>query len=201
MRRYTTPSGSISKVPIQIDGKAYHFSSLLLRDACQCPLCVHHTSRQRLFAHVDIPVDLQARSVEINETSDTVSIKWKNDAPTFPSDHTTTLRLSDLRNIAKSGSASATAAEIQETQLLWPLDPSAIPDYDFDAYMSNDETLYQAMRQLRVNGLAFVTNSPQNEEAVSQIATRMGPMKDTFYGATWDGKCFHRAMVERTPLI
>lgn len=176
------------KVPITIDGKTHEFSAHLLRDACQCPACVHHTSNQRLFAHADLPADLQARSVDIDEASNTVNIKWASDASTFSADHITALSLSALRNIALSGDASGSPGETQERQKLWPLAPSEIPDYDYDAYMNDDKTLYQLMRQLRVNGLAFVTNSPQNEESVSAIATRMGPIKDTFYGPTWDGR-------------
>lgn len=187
-RFFATTAASPPRVPIQFDGKTFDISSVLLRDACQCPSCVHETSRQRLFAHVDIPIDLQARSIEVNQPSDAVSIKWINDVPGFAEDHTTTLNLSDLRNVVQTGSASGSPVEFLEREKLWPLRPSDIQDFDYNEYMNDDKVLYKLMRQLRVNGLAFVTNSPQNEESVSAIATRMGPIKDTFYGPTWDGK-------------
>ena len=148
---------------------------------------MHETSNQRLFSQADIPANLQARSVEVDDISDTVSIQWADDCPTFSTDHVTTLNLQNLRNIATSGTQSS-SADIQEPQKLWPLAPSEIPDFNYEAYMNDDETLYTVLRQLRIHGLAFVTNSPQNEESVSAIATRIGPIKDTFYGRTWDGK-------------
>lgn len=46
------------------------------------------------------------------------------------------------------------------------------------------------MRQLRQHGLVFITDIPRLEDALEKIAKRMGPMKDTFYGYTWDGKIF-----------
>ena len=54
--------------------------------------------------------------------------------------------------------------------------------------MEDDKTLYKLIEQLQVQGLAFIANVPGEEESLAKIATRIGPVKDTFYGYTWDGK-------------
>lgn len=55
--------------------------------------------------------------------------------------------------------------------------------------MQDDASLYTAMKKLCRDGLLFVTGIPDNDQGLVRIATRMGPMKDTFYGLTWDGTC------------
>lgn len=60
-------------------------------------------------------------------------------------------------------------------------------DFDYNEYMQDDRELYRLIRQLRTDGLAFVTNVPGEVESLATIATRIGPVKDTFYGRTWDG--------------
>ncbi|KAK6221647.1 mitochondrial protein [Colletotrichum tabaci] len=59
-------------------------------------------------------------------------------------------------------------------------------DYNYNTYMQDDSVLYDVIKQLRIDGLAFVSNVPGTEEALATITTRIGPVKDTFYGYTWD---------------
>lgn len=75
-----------------------------------------------------------------------------------------------------------------EPQALWGRDDYNLPDTDFEDYMDNDAALSTTMEQLRTHGLVFVTGIPDKEDALTHIAKRMGPMKDTFYGYTWDGE-------------
>lgn len=60
-------------------------------------------------------------------------------------------------------------------------------DFDYNEYMQDDEAVYKLITQLRSDGLAFVTNVPGAVDSLATIATRIGPLKDTFYGRTWDG--------------
>lgn len=57
-------------------------------------------------------------------------------------------------------------------------------------YMSSDEALYSAVRQLVQYGLMFISEIPSSagENAVEGIAERIGNLKTTFYGKTWDVK-------------
>lgn len=164
------------------------FSALLLRDSCQCPLCVHESTRQRLFSAADIPTNLKPRSVEIDVASNAVNIKWQNDLSGYTPEHTTTIPLLDLRNVKQSGSFSGACAEHIPAPLLWTQKPLALPDYDYETYMKDDEALLGIMKQLSIHGLAFVNNIPSLEESLVKLATRMGPIKDTFYGYTWNGR-------------
>lgn len=177
-----------AQVAVAIDGVEHSFSALLLRDACKCPLCVHKTSRQRLFSVTDIPANIEAQAVEFDAAQDAVSIKWKNDVSGYSEEHTTKFRMAALRGLSQSGSIPGLKEDFFPEQALWSDKPLEIPDYDYEEYMKDDETLYRLVKQLRMDGLAFVTNVPGIAESLATVATRIGPIKDTFYGPTWDGR-------------
>lgn len=173
-------------IPISIDGNTVDFSSILLRDACQCKSCVHESTNQRLFSSADIPANVEARDVELDPTSESVNITWRNDVAGFPEDHVTKLDIASLRQLSVSGCLPKHKMP-PPSQSLWTRRALNLPDYDYNTYMKDDGMLYDVINQLRVDGLAFVTNVPGTEEALATIATRIGPIKDTFYGYTWDG--------------
>lgn len=171
-----------------MDGKTLEFSSILLRDFCQCPSCVHESTNQRLFSAADIPANIQARSVQVDGASESVDIKWRNDVPGFGEDHTTKLSIAALRELNQSGSLPGFGKDSHEAQILWTREPlDNLKDFDYNEYMQDDKQVYKLIRQLRIDGLAFVTNVPGEVESLATIANRIGPVQDTFYGHTWDG--------------
>ncbi|KAF5570148.1 gamma-butyrobetaine hydroxylase [Fusarium phyllophilum] len=182
-----------SRVPISIDSQTQKFSPLLLRDSCQCPLCVHESTYQRLFSTADIPANVQARSVEIDSVSQSVNIKWDNDAPGYGQDHTTNLSMASLRGIIEPGSLPGLGRDKHAAQVLWTTEPY-LRDFDYDEYIKNDEAVYKLIHQLRTDGLAFITNVPGKVESLATIAERIGPVQDTFYGRTWDVRTVPQAI-------
>ncbi|EEU43603.1 uncharacterized protein NECHADRAFT_45388, partial [Fusarium vanettenii 77-13-4] len=179
---------------IPIDGKTVNFSAVLLRDSCPCPSCVHESTNQRLFSVADIPANVKARAVEVDTASDSVSISWENDAHGCTPEHTTNLDMATLRSFSQPASSPTSCLP---SQVLWGREPRKsldLPDYDYETYMKDDATLYKLINQLRIDGLAFVTNVPGVEESLATIATRIGPIKDTFYGYTWDVRTVPKAI-------
>ncbi|CAG9990571.1 unnamed protein product [Clonostachys byssicola] len=94
--------------------------------------------------------------------------------------------MTTLRNISSSGCHTGSLKEPVPSQVLWTQEPLNLPDYDYQQYMKDDQILHQVICQLRTHGVAFVTGIPGVEESLATIATRIGPIKDTFYGYTWD---------------
>ncbi|RSL57787.1 hypothetical protein CEP54_008101 [Fusarium duplospermum] len=186
--RYEQPS----TVPIPIDGKTVDFSAVLLQDSCPCPACVHESTNQRLFSVANIPANVKARTVDVDTASDSVRISWENDLN--GGKHTTKLDMATLRGFSKPASSPTSCLP---PQVLWDREPRKsldLPDYDYDTSMKDDKTLYKLINQLRIDGLAFVTNVPGVEESLATIATRIGPIKDTFYGYTWDVRTVPQAI-------
>lgn len=96
--------------------------------------------------------------------------------------------MSGIRGLNESGSLPGLGRDTHDAQILWTKEPLVnMEDFDYNEYIQDDRELYRLIRQLRTDGLAFVTNVPGEVESLATIATRIGPVKDTFYGRTWDG--------------
>lgn len=175
-----------SKVTVSVDEADKTFSAILLRDLCECPACVHESTRQRLYSTTDIPRNIQARTATLNN-SDGVDILWDLDVPGFDAGHKTTISCGVLQAISKTGTISSQLQTQLSLPISWDAKTSNVLDVDYECYMQDYGTLHSVMKQLQTHGLAFVTNSPGIEKTVSTIAERIGPVKDTFYGYTWDG--------------
>ncbi|KAI6910944.1 Clavaminate synthase-like protein [Hortaea werneckii] len=174
-----------ARLAIQLDGDAHEFSPLLLRDLCQCPRCVDQSTRQKLFSSTQIPYGISA-TVEPGTNREVVRLKWTGDIPNFPEDHVTELSVHALRNLVNV--ACPTSNPELPSKVLWD-DVSFredVRDLDYKAYMSDDSVLHQALQYLHTHGLVFLTNVPEQESSVATIAERIGPVKNTFYGYTWD---------------
>ncbi|KAI7554148.1 Clavaminate synthase-like protein [Hortaea werneckii] len=173
------------QLSINLDGETHEFSPLLLRDLCQCPRCVDQSTRQKHFSTTQIPSDISA-TVEPGTNPEVVRLKWTGDIPNYPEDHVTELSVHALRNLVKV--ACPTPNSELPGKVLWD-DASFredVRDLDYDAYMSDDSVLHQALQYLHTHGLVFLTNVPEQESSVATIAERIGPVKNTFYGYTWD---------------
>jgi alpha-ketoglutarate-dependent taurine dioxygenase len=58
----------------------------------------------------------------------------------------------------------------------------------YSAYMKDDKAFFQTLLNLRAYGLVVIRGVPEEEIAVENIANRIGPLRNTFYGLTWDVK-------------
>ena len=57
---------------------------------------------------------------------------------------------------------------------------------DYSAFMNHDNAFNHALAMLCSLGIIMIDNVPQEEEAVEHLGERIGPLRHTFYGRTWD---------------
>ncbi|CZS99895.1 hypothetical protein WAI453_003493 [Rhynchosporium graminicola] len=180
------PDLNLEYVKIGTDEGAFH--PVFLRDACPCPKCIDSSTTQKLFQTTDIPAHITAESVNVQENGD-VTIKWKNDLPASGPDHISTysaslIKMCSNRTLRLKGHFSAGKARIWDNSRI----SEELEFVNFDDYMKDDKYLFRAVAQLKRLGLLLVRNVPESEEAVAQIAERIGTIRDTFYGRTWNVK-------------
>lgn len=163
--------------------KDQHFDTIFLRDACRCPQCIDQSTRQRRFETADIPSNIRAKTVDYDE--DYVSITWKHDIAGYSPDHTTRIALGWLKRVANTTDFTfTTRKQSWDTAIL--NQRSNDIHFDFNDYMNDDKVLHKALTMLHQFGLVFVKNLPDETSAVMQTAQRIGPLKNTFYGESWD---------------
>lgn len=175
-------------VPVGASGLTYpaKMDAVFARDSCTCPICVDPDSKQKKFQTSDIPPDIKATST-LDPEKQTLDITWTNDIPGFPKDHVTRFNLKP---------ASVTCRDSiyhplePKNRLVW--DGKTIAEKNkwlpYDRYMKDDDVLLEALEQLGRYGLVFLTGVPDSEKSVEHIVSRIGILKDTFYGRTWDVK-------------
>lgn len=154
---------------------------IILRDGCHCSQCVDTSTGQREFAFSDIPLDIEAipRKTENGDWE----ITWKNDIPGFQN-HVSVYTSEQVAHVGKY--SSRILSNILES--LWTKDEFAsrarfVP---FKEFMEEDSGLAKILLSLRRDGLVFVTDVPSDVESVARIVERIGPLRNTFYGRTWD---------------
>ncbi|KAH8429685.1 putative Gamma-butyrobetaine hydroxylase subfamily [Aspergillus melleus] len=176
-------NGKMLGIPKKFGGRKYYLYTLL-RDACRCSQCVDPYSKQRNFRTSDISIHVRPRSIRVD--GDSLEIEWKNDFMGHDGLHVSKYSLKDLQfpsPLPMGGSAGP-----NRPRVLW--DRSSMEDtqhwIDYEDYMRGDKKFVEAMRHLALTGLIFVKNIPDSRDEVEKIATRMGPLRNTFYGQTWD---------------
>ncbi|KAF9883877.1 hypothetical protein FE257_002720 [Aspergillus nanangensis] len=156
----------------------------LIRDSCKCSICVNPHSKQRNFRTTDIPDNITPRSIEWVE--DKLEIKWSNDIKGYDASHTSTYDPATLRSpwaIARGSDIGRNRHRVD-----WNNEQMDTIQHwiSYNDYINDDAKFATAMRQLALTGLIFVRDIPESREMVEKVATRMGPLRNTFYGSTWD---------------
>lgn len=175
---------AVPPVELQVDGQSHPFSPILLRDLCGCPQCVDPSTKQKYRPTTDIPATVRPDSV--SQAAHGVTITWHDDVPGYGKDHTTDISNDVLRSYVQTGRTGLANFELGPQSYWNAAEYEQLPDMCYEEYMQSDSALYDVLRQLHTHGLAFVTGVSESEKSVSTIAERIGPIKNTFYGYTWD---------------
>lgn len=182
-RARETSSKAKYGITLDIGRNQQTISSVFLRDSCTCPLCIDPSNRQKLFQTADIPEAIQP-IWNFVENGSTIEITWENDVPGYPNHHRTRHSVEWLARDAHHEAA------IDDERIFW--DRKIITRdnkwVDYDQYMKSDKVFYESLKHLRKYGLLFVKNVPDSEKSVEHIAGRVGVLRDSFYGRTWDVK-------------
>ncbi|KAI9681174.1 MAG: hypothetical protein M1817_002456 [Caeruleum heppii] len=174
------------RVGLIIDNNPEQYDYIFLRDACPCSSCVDPSTKQKLFQTSDIPSNVTAAYVGVSERG-SLEIQWSNDIEGYPESHTTELdgdffrRYSSLRSRVRSRyndqRQTLWDSAMMESDVLW---------VDYKAYMTSEDAFFHSLQHLSNYGLIFLNNVPNEENAVEWIGGRIGQLRDTFYGRTWD---------------
>ncbi|KAG0044521.1 hypothetical protein BGZ83_010260 [Gryganskiella cystojenkinii] len=169
-----------------------------LRDNCPCPKCIHPSTRQKLHASSQVPLDITVSSVQVYpeglELTWSKGLEdvgdWEEPAKAKPG-HTSLYPWEMIL-----GSYGGTPSEHrQETRMnkdpvLW--DEKNMKDnvlwLSYEEYMNTPEGLLKGLQHLQDYGLFFLKGVPTNDQQVATVAERIGHLRHTFYGRTWDVK-------------
>ena len=170
-------------------------SSLWLRDICNCPQCIDQSSGQKLFQTCDLPLNVQAKVVEEDDVS--IRVMWENDLAIVGRKHISVFdksKLSHGLNLMGGSDSEATQHILPQSEI-W--DGNAISRHllsiNIDKYQKSEGALLKVLQHLKRYGLVRITGVPCTEDAVESVGGRIGHLRDTFYGRTWDVRSVPKA--------
>jgi len=147
-----------------------------------CSWCVDSSTRQKRFQTSDIPADVKIAGL-YQEKGGALNIKWRNDHAECPSEHTSVLSTEYLKDLAaRSAANSVHSSEAWDAAAIAP----NIQWADYDAFLNDQNTFGTIMKELQRSGLVFIRGVPQSPQSIENLGERIGPLRHTFYGRTWD---------------
>ncbi|KAG2184561.1 hypothetical protein INT43_000470 [Umbelopsis isabellina] len=164
------------------------YSHLWLRDNCPCPQCLHPSNRQKLHSSADIPLNISPENAILRD--DGIEITW--DKPLrhhHDSDkHRSFYPLSFLSKYS-SPTARQTFRYNNMKYITWDRDLMHAENkfIHYDEY-NTEEGLYKTLKQLFDYGIVFLDNVPTEDCKVTQVAERIGNIRESFYGRDFDVK-------------
>ncbi|KAL9620991.1 MAG: hypothetical protein Q9160_004509 [Pyrenula sp. 1 TL-2023] len=135
---------------------------------------------QRKFNTYDIPQDIAIR--DCTREGSVFKITWEKDIAGYSKNHCTVLSEKALWKLQGTPILNKTLRRRKS----WRDRDFAPYEITFGNYMDNEQTFDLAMRHLYTDGILFLTKIPHQDDAVKQIASKIGPLRNTFYGSTWN---------------
>ncbi|XP_012986944.1 gamma-butyrobetaine dioxygenase isoform X1 [Esox lucius] len=148
-----------------------------LRDNCQCPVCTLQSAQARSLQLSQL--DIHTGVDQIQFTDNKVSIVW-------PDQHTSEF---DPEWLKKRCFSSAARQALQEELFLnervyWGSELQ-IPTASFEEVLRDDKAALAWLLALRRTGIVCLKGAPVEQGQVTRLSQRIGYLRLTFYGHTW----------------
>ncbi|XP_075423404.1 gamma-butyrobetaine dioxygenase isoform X2 [Ascaphus truei] len=160
------------------DGSQSLYPFVWLRDNCQCQECFLPSARARHFPMEKLDVNTGVRSVALTDTHK-VCVTW-------PDEHRSEF---DAQWLKKRCFSKHSREEMQEELFApdhqyWGSDLQ-IPTMSYEDVLTSDESAYQWLCALRKVGVVLLDGAPAKQGELVTLGKRIGFMRLTFYGNTW----------------
>ncbi|KAJ8333960.1 hypothetical protein SKAU_G00412790 [Synaphobranchus kaupii] len=160
------------------DGSHSLYPFVWLRDNCQCPVCTLHSAKARSLLLSQLDVNTTVDQVTLMEPTK-VSIVW-------PDQHTSEYDADWLKK--RCFSPKARRAQQEELFLNkrahWGSDLQ-IPTASFEEVLHDNKAALDWLMALRKVGIIFLKGAPVKQGQVARLSQRIGYLRLTFYGHTW----------------
>lgn len=197
------PAGYVPREATLVDSKVYRkveylrvrlgrevlsYHPLWLRDACPCPRCVDKSTTQKTFQSTDLPSNVKFRTIG-QIPGGGIKITWEND---LPQPDGAGWHVSVYSNEFFESRPATSSYWSEDRIKTWraSLEMLEIP---YQNFMEGDQDLYRALLRLSSHGIMMIKGTPASEDSVELIAKRIGNLRDTLYGRTWDVKSIPEA--------
>lgn len=168
------------------------FNNLFLRDASRSSNSIDIKTGQKLFTTGELAlkqIHTIPNSIKISKDAQSVNITWKDDdSYDYPLDFIFKYKGSTFATRSLRNGSSVYKPIIWDKQKFD--DSMEHFETDYTKFMNDDRVLYDCLIHLQRYGLTLITNLPENEsknpELLKSLCERVGPIRKTVYGETFD---------------
>jgi trimethyllysine dioxygenase len=152
-----------------------------LRDHCQCNVCFHPTTKQRLIETFDdIPADISIAGNGLAEDENHYHVTWKDGHQSSYGKEWLRARLEVRdRSWERQGLVDVELWEAEDIK-------HSPPAVDYEAVMASDEGVKEWTLLIRKYGFCYVDNCPPTPEATETLLERIAFIRHTHYGGFYD---------------
>lgn len=160
------------------DGGQSLYPYVWLRDNCQCPSCFLQSAKAR-----KLPIE----NLDVNTGLDKVNLyNGKKVIITWPDEHQSEF---DAEWLKKRCFSKEARADMQEELFLadheyWGSDLK-IPTLSYEDVLRCDQTAFKWLCTLKKLGIVLLEGAPVRQGELVTLGKRIGYMRHTFYGYTW----------------
>lgn len=159
------------------DGSCSLYPFTWLRDNCQCPLCTLQSAQARRLLLSDLDVHTGMDQVQLMDNK--VSITW-------PDQHSSEFDPDWLKKRCFSPEArQALQEELFLNEREYWDSGLQIPRADFEEVLHDDKAALAWLEALRRVGIVYLRGAPSEQGQVARLSQRIGYLRLTFYGHTW----------------
>uniref|UniRef100_A0AAQ4QJL1 Butyrobetaine (gamma), 2-oxoglutarate dioxygenase (gamma-butyrobetaine hydroxylase) 1 n=1 Tax=Gasterosteus aculeatus aculeatus TaxID=481459 RepID=A0AAQ4QJL1_GASAC len=146
-----------------------------LRDNCQCPLCTLDSAQARKLSMLDLDVHT---GLDVTFLRKRVSVLW-------PDRHTSAFDADWLKRRCFSAARPLSLSlSLLPERHYWDSE-LRVPTADFQEVLRDDRAALDWLLALRRVGVVHLTGAATERGAVARLAERVGYLRLTFYGHTW----------------
>nr|XP_057925461.1 gamma-butyrobetaine dioxygenase [Doryrhamphus excisus] len=160
------------------DGGQSLYPFTWLRDNCQCSLCTLKSAQARKLLMADLDIHTGIDVVEVTNDNK-VSIVW-------PDQHTSMFEAEWLKKRSFSQEARQTMQEELFLNERYHWDSKLhIPTANYQDVLNDDKAALAWLVALKRVGMVYLKGAPAELGQVARLAERIGYLRLTFYGHTW----------------
>ncbi|XP_028401270.1 gamma-butyrobetaine dioxygenase-like [Dendronephthya gigantea] len=170
------------------DGTVSRFPYNFLRDNCKCSQCYESSSKQKLFNTArDLKKDIQIEELVVLEDGKHLKCIWSGGHESkYPFGWLHKMKMPEKNECLRRNSNSLVKDEL----ILWNRETMRdnIPFQDYNLMMNEDKSLFDSLYSFYQHGFVVINNAPARDGVLMELAERIGYMRTTHYGNTFNVK-------------
>jgi len=163
------------------NGQNSEFHNVWLRDHCSCEKCFNHTTNQREYDMLEMPLDIKPTQAIANGNGEELQLTW-------PDGHVTVYNADWLMNHGYKTKHPSRKGQWVEP-LLWNkerITSRESPKMTYQSILEDDKECFRFSHAIEQFGFAFVHETPTEVAAIENLAIRLGGfVRITNYGGVW----------------